>query len=471
MPTACTPSSGFVLIIGDGLSICEKTLQQALQQVGVSTQAVNDPTEAFSQLLDPLSAKTVRHRKLESSELESSELKSTGLPPDTQPLLIVLPEESADISGFEVCQQLKSSTHTRNIPVVLVGKGHGDSHGDGHDDSHEEGHNVGHSKAVLTPHYHRNKGLTAGAADYLASTLTPDEMALRIELRLQLSHLKTQLAEKNQDLEHAHSRLAEQEKLSTLGQLIAGVAHEINNPLGCIANNVEPASEYAQDMAKLIKLYQRHYPEPHTDISGLVKASDIEFALEDLPVLLSSMQLSADRIREISTALRNFARVDTTKKIRTNIHEGLDSTLVILAHRIKAMGDRAEIKIVKHYGDLPHIECFPSSLNQVFMNILANAMDALESTESPCITLHTRATGDDWVIVEISDNGPGLTSLIKQRLFEPLFTTKPIGKGTGLGLSISRQIIVDKHQGYIECISTPGEGCKFVLELPVNAAS
>jgi signal transduction histidine kinase len=294
-----------------------------------------------------------------------------------------------------------------------------------------------------------------------------------VQVHLQLKQLTEQLEkrveERTYELQNAQVQLVQQEKLATLGELIAGVAHEINNPMACIANNIEPAQEYIKDLSELLRLYEAHYSEPVPEISEFLESRDIGFVLQDLPKLLNSMHLSVERIKGISVSLRNFSRADATVKVATDLHEGVESTLVILGHRIKSLGERPEIVIQRQYAELPAVECFSSSINQVFMNILANAMDALEGLRDPVITITTRCVGNDWVAVEISDNGSGLTEDAKQRLFDPLFTTKPVGKGTGLGLSISRQIVVEQHQGRIECISDGNSGCKFVIVLPVRA--
>ncbi|MEO1621365.1 MAG: HAMP domain-containing sensor histidine kinase, partial [Cyanobacteria bacterium J06632_3] len=243
---------------------------------------------------------------------------------------------------------------------------------------------------------------------------------------------------------------------------------EINNPMACIANNVEPAQEYVQGLSALIQLYQKHCPDVPEAVE-LIEAQDLEFALQDLPKLLESMQLSIDRIKDISSSLRNFARGDVNDRVPFDIHKGLDDTLVILGHRLKANGDHSSVKIDRQYGSLPKVTCFPSAINQVFMNILANALDTLETIELPRITLITHQPKPGWVQIEFADNGPGIDEGDRERLFEPLFTTKPVGKGTGLGLAISHDIVVKKHHGFLECISEPGKGCRFTIVLPVHS--
>jgi signal transduction histidine kinase len=260
--------------------------------------------------------------------------------------------------------------------------------------------------------------------------------------------------------------------MSGLGQLVAGVAHEINNPVNFIYGNLSHANNYAQDLLEIIKLYRQTYPQPTSEIQELAQELDLEFLVEDLPKLLGSMKVGAQRIREIVASLRNFSRMDEAQMKEVDIHEGIDSTLMILEHRIKAKTDRSRIKIIKDYGNFPKIECYPGQLNQVFMNILANALDALEErigdNNSPTICIKTELVGCKQVKISISDNGKGIPENIKTRLFDPFFTTKPVGKGTGMGLSISYQIVVEKHCGSLDCISAPGEGTEFAIAIPMK---
>jgi predicted ATPase/signal transduction histidine kinase/tRNA A-37 threonylcarbamoyl transferase component Bud32 len=280
-----------------------------------------------------------------------------------------------------------------------------------------------------------------------------------------------------QDLRQTQAQLVQTEKISSLGQLVAGVAHEVNNPVSFIAGNIAAAQTYTQDLINLLQLYQSHLPNPPQDIQDLIEDIDLEFLLADLPKLLTSMQLGTDRIRDIMTSLRTFSRTDATQKQRVNLHDGLDSTLLILYHRLKAKEFRPEIQLLKEYGNLPTVPCYPGQLNQVFMNLIANAIDALdesckqhsyqENTQHPkWIRVHTEIQ-DQHVVISIADNGPGMPSQVQQRLFEPFFTTKPAEKGTGLGLSISHQIITDKHGGTLTCLSAIGQGTEFVIHIPL----
>lgn len=290
----------------------------------------------------------------------------------------------------------------------------------------------------------------------------------------QAEQLKTAL----HDLHSYQTQLVQTEKMSTLGTLVAGIAHEINNPTSFIYGNLHYANEYINDLLKLVRLYRNHYPNPVAEIKMHSSAVELEFLMEDLPKVLSSMEHGAERIRHLVTSLRNFSRLDQTKMQPVDLHEGIESTLLILHHRLKANSVRPAIKLIKEYGELPPVECHPSQLNQVFMNLLGNAIDALEEVPNktmippnkftPTIWIRTEIAQDERVTIKIIDNGSGITEEAKGQLFDPFFTTKPIGKGTGLGLSISYQIVVEKHQGMLRCESELGQGTEFSIEIPLR---
>ena len=280
------------------------------------------------------------------------------------------------------------------------------------------------------------------------------------------------------DLQIAQLQLVQSEKMSALGNLVAGVAHEINNPVGFIAGNLDPARDYLQDLFGLLDLYQQKYPHPDPEIEAKIEGIDLEFLREDLPQLISSMREGTDRIRHISTSLRTFSRADKEHKVPFDLHQGIDSTLLILKHRLKANEERPEIEVVKDYGNLPSVQCFPGQLNQVFMNLIANAIDALEEASQGRtradlaanpnrILIQTKQIGDR-VLVKIADNGTGMPSEVKQRIFEQGFTTKAVGKGTGLGMAIAKSIVEEKHGGAIACHSELGQGTEFTISLPVS---
>ncbi|MEB3342915.1 CHASE domain-containing protein [Okeania sp.] len=279
-----------------------------------------------------------------------------------------------------------------------------------------------------------------------------------------------------QELQHTQLQLIQTEKMSSLGRLVAGVAHEINNPVNFISGNVEYAEEHFQDLLDLVKFYQTEYPDSSSEIEAVKEDIDLDFIAQDLPKLLESMKIGSERLHTIVLSLRNFSRLDESKVKEVDIHTGLESTLMILEHRLKTQPDRPEILVTKDYGDLPLIECYAGQLNQVFMNILANAIDALEDSirlkqlkeRSPMISITTSQVDTQWISISIADNGPGIKSDIETRLFDPFFTTKPVGKGTGLGLSISYQIVCEKHGGYLFCQSDEGNGTEFIIKLPIG---
>jgi PAS domain S-box-containing protein len=276
----------------------------------------------------------------------------------------------------------------------------------------------------------------------------------------------TQLEQVLHSLQQTQSQLIQTEKMSSLGQLIAGLAHEINNPISFIYGNISYADKYIQDLLCILKLYQTAYPKPVPNIKRLEEEIDLSFLVEDLPKILDSMKVGATRIRDLVLSLRNFSRLDEAEKKTVDLHEGLNSTSLILQHRLKPQAGFSGIQIIKEYGKLPLVNCYPSQLNQVFMNLLTNAIDALDSVENPMIRICTQIDDLGCIIIRIADNGFGMTEAVISRLFDPFFTTKPIGKGTGLGLSISYQIIVEKHKGTIQCYSEVGKGTEFVITLP-----
>ncbi len=318
-----------------------------------------------------------------------------------------------------------------------------------------------------------------------------DQAAIAIqqaELYEQTCNAETQARNQAAQLEHTlhelqetQTKLIHTEKMSGLGQLVAGVAHEINNPVNFIYGNLCHASDYTGQLLEIFRLYQLHYPHPHSEIKAAIKAIDFEFLVEDLPKIITSMQVGSDRIRSIVLSLRSFSRLDEAENKRVDLHEGIDNTLLILQYRLKGNGELPGIEVIKDYGNIPPVECYAGQMNQVFMNIISNAIDALEmgnrgkrdeeNAEYPMPTIHisTRVSADNSrLLIRICDNGSGMNEEVKKRIFDPFYTTKPVGKGTGLGLAISYQIIVEKHGGIMDCISEPGKGTEFWIEIPVK---
>lgn len=309
--------------------------------------------------------------------------------------------------------------------------------------------------------------LLSSVCDQLAIAINQAELYTKSHTAATVSAQKaTQLEQVLRSLQQTQSQLIQTEKMSCLGQLVAGLAHEINNPVSFIYGNINYVDNYIRDLLSLVKLYQTTYPKPLCEIQVLSEAIDLSFLVEDLPKVLASMKVGANRIRDLVLSLRNFSRLDESEKKPVDIHEGLNNTLLILQHRFKTQAGFSTIKIIKEYGELPLVNCYASQLNQVLLNLLNNAIDALDLVENPMIWVCTEINDLGGVIIRIIDNGMGMKETVISRLFDPFFTTKPIGKGIGLGLSISYQIIVEKHKGTLKCSSELGKGTEFAVTIP-----
>lgn len=390
---------------------------------------------------------------------------------DIEPTVILQDLVMPEVDGLMMVKFFRANPSTHSIPIIVL--------------SNREESTI------------KAEAFATGANDYLVKIPDPIEFVARLRYHstayanfLKRYEAEQALALANQELEHsvaertaelqatlerlkqAQAQMVQDEKMASLGQLVAGVAHEINNPVNFISGNINPAREYAEDLLNLIALYQQEYPQPTAAIAREIDNLDLDFLAPDFLKLLASLKTGTDRIQEIVLSLRNFSHLDEAGMKLADICDGIESTLLILGSKLRS------VNIVKDYGNCPSIECLPGQLNQVFMNILANAADAIEEkiermpddeNYRPEICIRSQTVGDRWMQITIMDNGPGIPEEIRDRLFDPFFTTKSVGKGTGLGLSISYQIVVEKHRGEIEVASSLGEGTTFTIKIPLGS--
>lgn len=414
-----------------------------------------------------------------------------------QPDLILLDVMMPGIDGFEVCKRLKSSPSMRDIPVIFM--------------------------TALSDTLNKVHGFEMGAVDYITKPIQPEEVVSRIQTHLTLRNLQKELQAKNErllqsqqqekqraweleealhKLQQTEVQLIQAEKMSSFGKIAAGIAHEINNPVNFIYGNLYHANEYIQELFDLITLYQQTYTHPTEQITRQIQAIELDFIQSDLPKLLDSMQVGAERIRQTVSLLKNFFHLHEAELKFVDINQDLNNTLLLLQYHLDAKAGRSKINVIKNYSNLPLVKCYASELNQVFMNMLTNAIDALDEkygklkldsdmwsvrgnpeqerefvrspltpdhSQTPTIEISTESVDEAKVIIRIADNGSGMTEEVSQRLFDPFFSTKPVGSGTGLGLTISYQIIVEKHRGQLGVTSERGNGTEFVIEIPIQS--
>lgn len=387
--------------------------------------------------------------------------------PDLILVDVIMPE----MDGFETCRNLKENLATQEIPIIFM--------------------------TALSDTMHQVEDLDLGAVEYITKPFHPEEVLDRVNLHLKLHSLAKQLAEQNlileqrvaertaelnqavHELKKAQIQLIQNEKLSSLGQLFAGVAHEINNPVNFIYVNLIHATEYIHQILEILQLYRKHCPNPTQEITDKINAFDLNFLIEDLPKIISSMKVGSERIQEIVGSLRNFCRTNEVETTKVDIHVGIENTLMILHNRLTSIPNCSGIEVIRDYGKLPIVECYPGQLNQVFMNILSNAIDAIEEynyqrtvdeirANPSKILIRTEMLDSDWITIRIIDNGLGMNQDVFAQMFNPFFTTKPIGKGTGIGLAICHAIVVEKHGGQLDCLSEPGQGTEFIIQIPVQ---
>ncbi len=394
-------------------------------------------------------------------------------PPD----LILLDINMPGMNGYQVCEQLKTDCQTREIPIIFI--------------------------SALDDVLDKVKAFKIGGCDYITKPFQVEEVIARVENQLSIRRLSLQLQDKIEklqeseqlqrekasqleealhELKYTQTQLIQSEKMSGLGRIAAGISHEINNPISFISGNVTYADKYFQSLIRLLGTYQKIYPETQPEIQEIIDDIEFDFLQKDWPKLIESMEVGVNRIRQIVRSLQIFSRQNEATLKPVDIHESIDNTLILLHHRLKPTGEAGGIEVIKDYSHLPKVTCYASQLNQVFMNVLNNAIDALAHQPPPrAITIRTHTSQEarvkrkeeedrlltNSVVIQIADNGCGIKEEILDKIFDPFFTTKPVGTGTGLGLSVSYQIIVDRHGGQIQCNSTLGKGTELAIELPI----
>ncbi|MCP2731839.1 sensor histidine kinase [Limnofasciculus baicalensis] len=369
-----------------------------------------------------------------------------------QPDLIICDWMMPYLDGLEVCRRVKANPDLSSTFLILL--------------------------TMRDAICDRVKGLDGGADEFISKPIQPDDLLARVRAGLRSSQLIQQLDRDLRQLRETQAELIHSEKMLSLWQLVAGIAHEINNPVTFIYSNLTHVEHYSQELIELLHLYQAITPNPSPQLIDKLNTTDLNFITDDLPKVISSMRRGADRIQKTVKSLQNFSRQHQSGLQAVNLNQEIDNTLLILQHRLWSGNGHSRIEVDKNYGNLPLVECYPSQLNQVFLNILNNAIDAIEENnpqiksshqaDSGRIIIRTQGLDINRIVIRIANNGPEIPPAIKARIFDPFFTTKPVGTGTGLGLAISYQIVVGQHQGVLKCLSLPEMGTEFWIELPIR---
>lgn len=388
------------------------------------------------------------HEVLLAEDGEAALLKTKELQPD----LIICDWMMPKLDGLEVCRRIKADPQLATIFLILL---------------------------TIREHVaDRVQGLDSGADDFLSKPIEPSELQARVRSGLRLSQLNKQFSQALHELKQTQSQLVQSEKMSSLGRMVAGIAHEINNPVTFIHGNLSHIEYYTQDLLELVEFYQQEYPNPSPRLQNKITDVNLDFLSQDFPKVLASMKIGTERLRELVLSLRKFSRIDEAERKSVDIHEGIESALFLVQYRLLNSAGQPWIQIIKEYGNLPLFECYPGQLNQVFLHLINNAIEALERDKEkakfngyppkniPTIKIQTTLQDNYQVIIHIIDNGVGITEIVKPRIFDPFFTTKPVGKGRGLGLSIAHQIVVNQHGGELACVSQPNVGTQMTIKLP-----